>query len=422
MEDLALAMTDSLSRSGQGGMLGPFKFVNGVVGAPAASWVSEPTSGLYRNAAQDHRYSISGADVLRIGTNLFQVMGTAPEFRLYETDAAADNRQWSITANGEALTINAELDDGTPTPIVTINRTAGVIDSIDFANVEVSFPGGIDVSGTPIDWTNIALLDGAQTFTATNVFDGSVYIDSGVLWVQDDGPPGIYLQNNDAGADLKGWVLRHGHASNGSFAITTMSDAGSPVSNALNVTRTTVAVTALQFGNATDNPTYSFLGTGAISGVGSGLTALNGTNISSGTVAAARLPAAIAYKDAASNFTAGLQIGGVDVGYINMPQNSQSADYTLVAADAGKSIIHPSGAGAGDTLTIPANSSVAFPLGTVITFINGDSNSVAIAITSDTLTLANTTTTGTRTLAQNGVATAIKVGTTSWIIAGTGLT
>jgi len=41
---------------------------------------------------------------------------------------------------------------------------------------------------------------------------------------------------------------------------------------------------------STANPTYTFAGTGAISGVGSGLTSLNASNISSGTIAAARLP------------------------------------------------------------------------------------------------------------------------------------
>lgn len=103
------------------------------------------------------------------------------------------------------------------------------------------------------------------------------------------------------------------------------------------------------------------------------------------------------------------------------PQNAQAANYTLVLTDAGKQIIHTSGAGAGDTFTIPANASVAYPLGTVVSFCNVDTNSVSIAITTDTMTLAGTTTTGTRTLAQNGIATAVKVGTTSWLISGTGL-
>ena len=116
---------------------------------------------------------------------------------------------------------------------------------------------------------------------------------------------------------------------------------------------------------------------------------------------------------------------GLDVdatGFRGLPQNSQSGNYTCVAADSGKQVIHPSGAGAGDTFTIPANASVAFEIGTAITFINMDSNALSIAITTDTLNLAGAGTTGTRTLAQYGVATAVKVGATQWLISGVNLT
>jgi hypothetical protein len=128
------------------------------------------------------------------------------------------------------------------------------------------------------------------------------------------------------------------------------------------------------------------------------------------------------YADSTANFSGDLQVGGVSVGYKNLPQNAQTGNYTLVLTDSGKHIFHASGDGAGDTYTIPANASVAFPLGTVVTFANRDSNSVSIAITTDTMYLGGTTTTGTRTLAQNGVATAIKVSSTVWIISGPGLT
>lgn len=109
-------------------------------------------------------------------------------------------------------------------------------------------------------------------------------------------------------------------------------------------------------------------------------------------------------------------------GYIGIPGNSQSGNYTTVLADAGCRIDHPSGAGAGDTITIAANSSVAYPLDTAISFCNMDSNPVSIAIDTDTLYLAGAGTTGTRMLAQFGIATALKLGTTTWLISGVGLT
>jgi hypothetical protein len=65
---------------------------------------------------------------------------------------------------------------------------------------------------------------------------------------------------------------------------------------------------------------------------------------------------------------------------------------------------------------------VAFPIGTAIVVINVAVTSLSVAITTDTMTLVNTTTTGTRTLAQNAMATLVKVGSTNWIIAGLGVT
>lgn len=114
--------------------------------------------------------------------------------------------------------------------------------------------------------------------------------------------------------------------------------------------------------------------------------------------------------------------GTDEVGFRNIPQNSQSAAYTLVLADAGKHIFHPSGDANARTYTIPANSSVAYPIGTAITFINMTSQVVTIAITTDTMYLSAAGTTGSRSLAQYGSATAIKMTSTTWLISGSGLT
>ena len=110
----------------------------------------------------------------------------------------------------------------------------------------------------------------------------------------------------------------------------------------------------------------------------------------------------------------------VTLGYLNVPQNIQTGSYTLVLADAGKHIYRGSGSAA--TWTIPANGSVAYPIGTALTFINLSATSVSIAITTDTMYLSSAGTTGTRTLAQYGSATAVKITSTSWIISGSGLT
>lgn len=107
---------------------------------------------------------------------------------------------------------------------------------------------------------------------------------------------------------------------------------------------------------------------------------------------------------------------------VGIPQNSQSTAYTLVLADANKHILHPSADTTARTFTIPANSSVAYPIGTAITFVNQNAAGVlTIAITTDTMRLAGVGTTGSRTLAANGTATALKITSTEWIISGVGL-
>jgi hypothetical protein len=115
-------------------------------------------------------------------------------------------------------------------------------------------------------------------------------------------------------------------------------------------------------------------------------------------------------------------VDGTDsVGFRNIPQNSKSAAYTTVLSDSGKHIFHPSTDANARTFTIDSNANVAYPIGTAITFINMTSQVVTIAITSDTMYLAGTGTTGSRSLAQYGVATAIKIDSTHWIISGSGL-
>jgi hypothetical protein len=116
-------------------------------------------------------------------------------------------------------------------------------------------------------------------------------------------------------------------------------------------------------------------------------------------------------------------VDGTDaVGFRNTPVNSQSADYTLLLADSGKTIFHPAADANDRTFTIPAESSVNYAVGTVVTFINLSANDLTIAITTDTMYLAGDGSTTSRTLAEYGVASAVKVASTTWVISGNGLT
>jgi hypothetical protein len=170
------------------------------------------------------------------------------------------------------------------------------------------------------------------------------------------------------------------------------------VGTSLSISGGTLAVTTVPVANG---------GTGATT-AGAALTALG--------AAASGANTDITALDQDVTITATGTIGADTLGYRGLPQNSQTASYTLALADAGKHISITTGG-----VVIPANSSIAFPVGTAVVVFNNSGTSQNISITSDTLRLAGTATTGTRTLAQYGLATCVKVASTTWVISGAGL-
>jgi hypothetical protein len=105
------------------------------------------------------------------------------------------------------------------------------------------------------------------------------------------------------------------------------------------------------------------------------------------------------------------------IGYLNIPINSQAGSYTAVASDSGKAIV----CAAATTITIPSGATFTPAAGTLITIINSGGASATIACAT-TMTQAGTANTGSRTLAANGLATAICFDGVNWIISGSGIT
>ena len=65
MDDVATALTASLDRNGNGGMLSPFKNQDGNLNGPGITWTNEPSSGLFRAAAGDMRLGVQGTPKMR---------------------------------------------------------------------------------------------------------------------------------------------------------------------------------------------------------------------------------------------------------------------------------------------------------------------------------------------------------------------
>jgi hypothetical protein len=106
-------------------------------------------------------------------------------------------------------------------------------------------------------------------------------------------------------------------------------------------------------------------------------------------------------------------IGAAAPGFRGLPQNAQTGAYTLVLSDIGKQVSNTTGG-----WVIPANASVAFPIGAAVVLFNNSGTSQNVSITTDTLRFAGTANTGTRALLQYGLATCVKVASTVWVISG----
>jgi hypothetical protein len=97
-----------------------------------------------------------------------------------------------------------------------------------------------------------------------------------------------------------------------------------------------------------------------------------------------------------------------------VPLNATTGSYTLVLADSGKTVT------ATGNVTVP---NAIFTVGQVVTIYNNSSSSISILQgASVTLRQAGTSNTGTRTLAQRGIATVLCVASGEFVINGGGLT
>ena len=122
MDDIEVAMTDSLDRNGRGGMLAPFENADGTGVGPGITFSSEPSTGFYRAGLSDVRFSLFGADLMRLyAGELYVWDSTSTEWNPVLTNANIGLD--SGTADGQSIRWDAEESKYSPTSNIMVDTT-----------------------------------------------------------------------------------------------------------------------------------------------------------------------------------------------------------------------------------------------------------------------------------------------------------
>lgn len=206
LDDVKVALTDSLSRSGKGGMTAPFRLTDGTVSAPAFSFNTETTTGFYRAAAGDIRITVQGADAAQFtASNIrFKIAGSdsltlsatantsvAP---LFAPTAPLNTNTTQVATMAALYTMSQNLPAGA-LPNLTGNAGKYLTNNgttVNWADVLPSQTGNagrfLQTSGTTTSWSplvysvgTIALLSRTNVANTVTGTYGDIYLKTGVV-------------------------------------------------------------------------------------------------------------------------------------------------------------------------------------------------------------------------------------------------
>lgn len=227
LTDIANALTDSLSRTGQGGMSAGLPLFDGTGALPGLAWATELTSGMYRFGAGDYRWVITTTELLQLTSNLVRFSGTAPIFRFFETDGSTNNKFWDIIVSGEDMNFRVMTDALVATNWLTITRTGGTVDSIVAAATAITLT------------SSVVTVSGEASFTNSG--------GPGII-IARASAPSMRISQTDAASNEKIWDFA---AIGGQLSFRALNDAASSTTTWLAVDRTGTTIDTVNFPSGT---------------------------------------------------------------------------------------------------------------------------------------------------------------------------
>ncbi|NBW17403.1 MAG: hypothetical protein EBR82_56425, partial [Caulobacteraceae bacterium] len=209
MDDLANEITNSLSRTGAGGMLAPFRIADGTVSAPGLAFTNETNSGLYRNGSGSVWMTILGVNVAQFSTTgltipsgkALSVQNATVAGTLAVTGATTLSSTLGVTG---ATTLSSTLG---VTGAVNLSSTLGVLGAVTLSST-LSVTGAITASGgvngnvtgnvTGNLSGNVSTASGTSTFNNVTVA-GALAVTGGTI-------TGLVAPTNDNEAANKAYV------------------------------------------------------------------------------------------------------------------------------------------------------------------------------------------------------------------------
>ena len=106
LSDLASEMTNSLSRTGAGGMTGAFRAANGTSTVPGIAWADETGTGFYRAGTSDTRFVVQTAEVQKWTASGSSVTGTFTASGDVGIGTTSPSARLSVDSGSTALLAN----------------------------------------------------------------------------------------------------------------------------------------------------------------------------------------------------------------------------------------------------------------------------------------------------------------------------